>query len=423
MKGGRFAQNFIKLFSGTVLGQVLPILITPVLTRIYSVNEIGEFAIYFGTFSTFSSVLCLKMEQVIVVVKTKVEAFRVLSLTLKIVAAVSLVSLILLSLLTLFGNFWGLNLKFFWLLLPFQFFFYGIILTYSYFLNREGEFSKLGISKIIYGICYSGLQLLLFRLETYGLVVGLLVGTIFSSLYLLNVSKYFGFELNKVFGTWNFYDLSLLKKHKNYPLYSATNSLVNSLSNNIPLWLLGRFYNNSIVAYYSWSNRIIQAPMGFVIFSVHQLFYQQVAVRKNENLYIFPLILSIYKRLAAVGAIPFFCMLAFAPEIFLFIFGDGWDLSGKFTQLLLPWLFFVFLNSPITSIVQVLNRQKEYFLMEIILLVLRTASLTVGFYFFESAYVSIALFGAIGLIYNIFLMFYILTISKINDNAIKKQFV
>ena len=55
----------------------------------------------------------------------------------------------------------------------------------------------------------------------------------------------------------------------------------------------------------------------------------------------------------------------------------------------------------------ILMKQKVFSIIEFVLLISRLASLFAGFYFFDSDMYSIALYGLIGFLYNIFLIIYL----------------
>ncbi len=195
------------------------------------------------------------------------------------------------------------------------------------------------------------------------------------------------------------------------------NAVLNAISNNLPLYLLDYFYTSKITGFYSWSVRIIQAPMGMLTSSIQQVFFRKASQLYNEKGDIYSLTLKMYKRLILIGILPYTVLFFFAPEIFSIIFGQEWKIAGEYTTYLIPWFFIMFLNSPISSLVLILQKQKIYLLFEIILFILRGSALYLGYYYFKQAKYSIILYGLVGLIFNLFLFLFLLKISK---NATRK---
>ena len=76
--------------SGTVIAQVIGLLITPILTRLYAADAFGEMALFMSISSIIGVVACLKYELAIVIPKEDDEAVAVLSVSFLSVLAVSL---------------------------------------------------------------------------------------------------------------------------------------------------------------------------------------------------------------------------------------------------------------------------------------------------------------------------------------------
>jgi O-antigen/teichoic acid export membrane protein len=106
--------------------------------------------------------------------------------------------------------------------------------------------------------------------------------------------------------------------------------------------------------------------------------------------------------------------MIFGDVIFAFIFGNEWKISGEFSQVLALWLFFVFITSPLSNLLIVLEKQKESLFFNILIFISRISSIIFGFIFLEDAYLTVALFGIIGTIFWIFLCGYILRLVKIS---------
>jgi O-antigen/teichoic acid export membrane protein len=58
-----------------------------------------------------------------------------------------------------------------------------------------------------------------------------------------------------------------------------------------------------------------------------------------------------------------------AEDLFSFVFGAAWLTAGTYAMLLAPWIFTVFIFSPISSLFGVLEKQRSYFSFEILTLI------------------------------------------------------
>src|SRR5688572_27680976 len=79
-----FSRNTAILIIGTIIAQSIPILLQPVLRRVYTPEDFGAMAVYFTILSMISIVACFRYEAAIVLPKNDSAAANVLSLSLLI---------------------------------------------------------------------------------------------------------------------------------------------------------------------------------------------------------------------------------------------------------------------------------------------------------------------------------------------------
>ena len=103
----------------------------------------------------------------------------------------------------------------------------------------------------------------------------------------------------------------------------------------------------------------------------------------------------------------------FGAQLFALIFGSQWIVAGEYAQVLSIWLFFVFLISPLSTLLVTLEKQKESFYFNVVMLVSRVLALCLGYYIFNDAFKTIVLFTGVGLLSWIALMFYIFKLTNI----------
>ena len=82
--------------SGTVISQIIAILVSPILTRIYSPDDYGVFGVYASIVGIVGVIITLKFEAAILLPKDNGKAIRLKNLTQRIVLIGSLLSLIIL---------------------------------------------------------------------------------------------------------------------------------------------------------------------------------------------------------------------------------------------------------------------------------------------------------------------------------------
>ena len=103
----------------------------------------------------------------------------------------------------------------------------------------------------------------------------------------------------------------------------------------------------------------------------------------------------------------------FGDVIVPFVFGAEWITSGEYVQILTPWLFLVFITSPISKLFLVLEKQKESLYFNILLFILRLTSLFIGGVMFKDAKMAIILFGLSGFVFWFFFSGYVLKLAAV----------
>ena len=141
------------------------------------------------------------------------------------------------------------------------------------------------------------------------------------------------------------------------------------------------------------------------------MFFREASLIYNSNQNLYEFIKKTYKTLfvtALIIFIPLF-IISFYLE---FIFGNDWNEVGIQVRILIPWLFIGYLNSPISSLSTILNKQKTILILNILFLVARFLAINLGYVIFKSVNASLVLFSIPGVIYNFIILFYFLLISN-----------
>jgi O-antigen/teichoic acid export membrane protein len=420
IRSSEFNRNFFRLFQGTVAGQLLPIIAAPIISRLFSPDQIGEFAFYTSIISICIGLVCLNIDRAIVLPGNSSEAKRLIEIALKISFRFSVLAFFVLTVLKILHLLNYINdFPWWWFLLSIHIFILGLFQVGNYTLSRNKMFRELGRSRIYNGVSYSILQIASYKLESLGLVASSLVSRSFSSMnYLLQMKKTGNITTKTLLNLPNKFtnfEKTLLKKNKDFLIFGTSISTLNNSSNQLPVILLQSFYSIQSAGIYSWANRIIQMPTGLITQAVNQVFYQDVAQRISDKKPIYTLVKSTTKKLFIIGIIPYTILFLFAPQIFGFVFGSKWILAGEYTRCLIPWLFISFLNSPITGVISAYGQQKIHFYNEIALFFLRFISLLIGYLIWNDAFISVLLFGIVGLMYSVYMYLYLLKIVKKNE--------
>lgn len=112
-------------------------------------------------------------------------------------------------------------------------------------------------------------------------------------------------------------------EYKNFPLFSSWSTLANTISPQVPTFLLAYFYSTSVVGYFSLANQVVNMPMGLVGTAIQQVFFQKISEVKNGNSSgdMKAIVSEVYKKLILIGIFPMILLLILGEEIFTFAFG------------------------------------------------------------------------------------------------------
>ncbi len=393
--------------SGTAFSQAIPVIASVFLARLYAPNLIGAFSLFVSITSILSIIGTLKFEEAILLPKSDEEGKAIFQLSIILNLSFLFFQLIFILFFNNYLKNFFPSLNNYFYIIPFCVFLINLYQSFLFLSNREKDYKNISISKITQNFCQSLIQLVLYKFLLFGLLFGRILGiltSIFHFTKLFRTNEFFKFNKSKI--------KTVFQNYRNFALFNTPNAILNQMSNSLPLYFLTLYYDLSYAGYFGFSTRIVLVPLGIISNSLQQIFYKEIVDRNNSGDELYFYLLKIYKRLALFAIIPHTIFYLLAPSLFVFFFGEEWRIAGNYTQYLIPWLFLVFLNSPLSSIYIVKGKQKEYFIYEIFLLVSRGISLFIGCYFFKDPNTTIFLYGLVGFLFNAFLIWYYLRISK-----------
>jgi O-antigen/teichoic acid export membrane protein len=398
-----YNRNVAKLISGTALASIINFLSLPVLARIYSVEDFGHFQLLFSLITIFGVISCLKYEMTLTLPEDKARSDNLFFVSILVLTGFTG---ILYFLLTGFGkevlslyNAEHLIASGQWIT-P-AVFSLGLYELMNYVFMRNKAFGKIAkyrvlqvsliqASAIVMGLHSPSFEKLIFSFIIGNMVISLLM-IIKSNLSLSNIS------------------LSSLSdaaySYRKFPLINMPMTLVNTFSMQLPVFMLSVYFSSEIVGYYMMASRILTAPMQFISRSVGRVYYKEAAdsIRESKQK-IVRTFNNTVSRIAKLGLIPSAVVIVFAPILIKWFLGDEWTAAGTFMQIMMPWIFFQFVNMPVSTTFSVVNRQEIGFLLIVISVLLRYA---VMYYWHETAIIQIT---ALSIVASLFYITY--TISS-----------
>ncbi len=360
-----FLRAVLVLFSGTAAAQVISYLIAPILTRLYTAEEMGELGLYLRAVGFLAAIATLRYEFALPLPKRDAHAFLIFRLALRL-ALYSLTALGIIAALVLIVVPTSENTVYFVVLTLISTFFVVLTSLGTYWSIRGGDFKLISGSKIVSSFTANALRwgFGLLGLGAKGLLLAGLVGYIAGSLnfirhYLRNKRTFapeFSARKTRV----------LALAHKDFPAINLPHAVVDLGRDLLIASVLVVLFSKAVFGYYSHAYAMLRLPVALVGVAVGQVLFNRVSELVNRNEPIGKVIGRSMLVLAAMALPVFIVLFLFGAEIFGYVFGEVWTESGVQAEIMAPWLLVNFVVSSVSTVPIVLNRQREFFRLSLI---------------------------------------------------------
>jgi lipopolysaccharide exporter len=380
-KKSHFLSDVLILVTGTSIAQIIIIIASPIITRLYSPEAFGVFALVISITSIIGVLASMRYEYAIMLPDSDEDAANLAVGCILLVCLISGLCIPVIwfgqNIIITYLNAQELGL-YLWLV-PIIVFFSGIFTVLSYWNTRSRNFRRLSNAQVSQSVASTGTQigagyagytsggsLIAASIIGLGVATTMLWGQIWRDNKTL-LKKFIGWE--KIIQGFD--------RYKNFPKYSTLSSLLNTLSWQLPVLLLGAFFSPIISGYYALGMRTLQFPMNFIGNALFQVSFQRAAEAKDKDS-ISSLVENVFHILLIIGMVPILILALIGADFFSVVFGAQWREAGVYVQILSVWMLFWFLSSPLSMIFDVLEKQALDLKLNIVLLVTRIMSLVIG---------------------------------------------
>lgn len=412
-KGG-FLHNVLTLMTGTAIAQAIPILISPILTRLYSPGDFGMLALYTSVVSMIGVIVTARYEMAIMLPENDEDAVNLGALSLSIAVVISALTLLAVWYFNApIARFLGKPDIAKWLyLVPIAVLTIGISQVLNYWSTRRNLYRRLAVARVAQSVANGSVNLGqgFASMGVSGLIVGNLAGQVLSAGVLIrqawpDLLKYrSSVRWDRMRHNANVY--------QDFPKVNSLQAFVDILQSSGVVFLISSLFGGAVLGFYSFTLRILQAPFGLLGASVSQVFYQKASeIYKNGG----DLQVLVKKTILSLSAmaLPIFLILGFfAPPLFGFVFGKEWREAGTYAQILVPWIFLNFIVSPISQVPIIVGEQKRNFMLAVIGNSLILLSVIYGGFIAHNIRAGFYVLSGSIFVYYIFLILWIFKISK-----------
>ncbi len=368
------------LAGGTLFAQALAFLARPLLTRLYTPEAFGMLGFIFALVSVLSVASSGRYEDAIMLPERERRSLQVLFLSMGLSLALTCIILLFLLPLreTLAAALHRPSLASHMLWIPFALLLISWSRQIEVWLTRQRAFRRVTTGQIARQAIAVPAQIAggFFAPGASALIGGAVAG--YLAQWLILMGQLLRYPLLTTFRHTPFrLYLHLAYRYRNFPRFTLWANLLNTLSSQLPLFALMYFFVPSTVGHYALAYSTLTLPITLLGTAIARVFFVDVAeaYRKGTTAVLTRLT---YRNLLLIGGFPVLSLIAIAPTLFAFVFGNEWLQSGQFAAWMAPWILMLFITSPLTYLIDVLEKQRIALYMTLALLGIRILALGLG---------------------------------------------
>ena len=381
--------------AGTIVAQAIPLAISPVLTRLFSPENFGLFALYFSISQIISVFISGRYEMTIILPEKDEDAVNLVALSLAITILVSIICLIAALLLRYFLpiQLSHLTIASYLLLMPITVIAIGTSSIFNFWLNRKEHYKSISEGKIARSLFSSffSIGFGLTVLKAGGLIIADTIGQMASGIYLF--VKSFKYDKEKILHISRQNMIIQAKRYKQFPRFNLLSGFLEKGSGHIPVIFLTSFFGSAVTGFFSLAQRLIAAPEIIIAVSIGNVFRQQANVEYIQKGNCTDIFLKMLRLLLVIAIVPFTLLFVLAPFLFSFIFGPEWKVAGEYTQIMTVMFFLSFVVSPLSSMFLIAEKQRIDLIIQIFLFSFVCISFVAGYKIFNHPKIAILLFS------------------------------
>lgn len=362
-----FFKSVLILSSGTVLAQLVSLIAIPIVSRYFGPEENAYLGLFLKVSTLCATLYTARLELVFPSERNINYAFGIYQFAFRLCLFLCLFTFSVIAIYALFSS-KPLEEKIFLLSIPFGIFVISLFNLGNSWDLRAENFKGISKASLLLSIFSN-----LFKIGG-GIFTGHFLVLIFSTIlgYLLASVTFLRQFLdqfnNRVLKHNSKRTKVLIKRNKNFYTYNLYHVILDLSRDMILASFFWIYFSKENFGSYEFSLRMMKLPIIIIATSMSQVFYRKAQdfISQDNQLRKLTFKTLFYSILIAI--LPFGIIYFFGSELFSFVFGGEWKESGKIASFLSPWLFITFIFTPISFLPIILNKQKEYFKLNILFL-------------------------------------------------------
>lgn len=372
-----FWRSVASVLTGSAVAQLIPIVGSVVIARLFLPKEFGIFSAWFGVVQILSVVLTGRFETALAVeVDGEPRRLGVLSTFATACLASAAAGVLLIAAVLILPQWVG---RFSWPLIAVSIptaFALAAAQIWQSWAAAEGRYRELSLMRVVLAITVTVCQIVagLIRPTATSLAAAFFLGSIVGLLYAGYSMPPGTFPKRKatstVRGFWSHY--------RRYPTYSLPADTINSVAAQLPILLVAARFGTDVAGLLALSMKVLGSPIGLLGKSVLDVFKRHAAASFRARGECRREYLDTFKVLALASLVFCVVMVIASEPLFALVFGEKWRGAGTIAVWLLPLFAFRFIASPLSYMVYIADKQHIDLFWQIGLLVMTYLSLSVS---------------------------------------------
>lgn len=355
---------------GTVLAQMINIVVQPILTRVFPAETLGIYTYLISLATMIIPVASLKLDMLIVSEPNEKEAQYITDACIIINILISLIYAIVI----IFGyqvsdnnifNKYGIIIY----VVPVLVFTNGLRFLFISYLNRYKEYKTISIIAIIREAIRAVVQVGagFLSLGVFSLSMGYAVSPLFGlniqmRNYLKELKERPRINLKK-------FKEIVLVKGKRQILFLVPAQFINSFSASLVTISITALFSAKILGYYSAGVRILDIPIVFITSNVSKVCYQKISENVANKKPVLRTLMSVIIVLSAVSIMGFGTLYVIAPRLSEIVFGQGYRVAGEYIRCLCVMYAVRLVATSFAGVYTVFKKQNFELFLNILLIV------------------------------------------------------
>ena len=356
------------MISGTIIAQLVSILLQPILRRLYAPESFGILSAYLSIIGMIVILCSLRYDDTIVLPKSDKESINLVGLSLFISFCFNLLIFILViilggkikSFLNLPANF---PVKILYII-PAGAFLLSIYQSLNSWLIRKKKYISVSVNKLVRRSAEGSAQIAFAFLKSFnGLIYSDIIGQTANAATAAIQSRKYGLNFNLLSLAKLKYVLS---KYSEFPKFNLLPAFMSSCSYLLPPIFIVKFFSPETAGFFDLSKLLLSIPMALIASSISNVLLQRISERFNRKESFMTEIRPVLYIVIIIAVVEVIAIILFGENLFKIVFGSQWITSGKISRIMV-WSFALnFIVSSFTSIFVSMRKIKTYSIWQLI---------------------------------------------------------